>query len=267
MNEGISIARHFSKASGRYAREAEAQRRFAEKLDSRLPLLPDGARILEIGCGTGFLTELLMKRYPTCALEGIDISAAMLGRVQAATAENAGLLRLHHGDIRNFSFSRQFELVTSCSAIHWIPPYEDLFTRVYDLLAENGCFFFSMMLQGTLGELHELRRELFPHKVPRAEMPTFAEVSANLAKAGFAVSTSEKDNVIIRYSNATSFFECIRGAGLTGGAFSTGAAPLTRTELRLLSAAYQSRYSVASGEVQASYHSAMFCAVRAGRNG
>ena len=38
----------------------------------------ENPRILEVGCGTGILTEFLIKKYPNASFEITDISGSML---------------------------------------------------------------------------------------------------------------------------------------------------------------------------------------------
>lgn len=52
--------------------------------------VPEGGRVLEVGCGTGRNLALMARRYPTVQLVGIDISRAMLDTASARLAR-AGL--------------------------------------------------------------------------------------------------------------------------------------------------------------------------------
>lgn len=68
MNTTLSIdketvARNFSAAAQRYDAWANAQQHIACALAARIPAGPSPALIADIGCGTGFLSELVL-RYP-----------------------------------------------------------------------------------------------------------------------------------------------------------------------------------------------------------
>jgi len=85
MNCKAQIAATFGQAASQYDRYAHLQRQYAEKLMAFLRAkhssLPPG-RILEIGCGTGFITQQLRAQFPDRALEITDLSPAMLAFCQ-----------------------------------------------------------------------------------------------------------------------------------------------------------------------------------------
>jgi SAM-dependent methyltransferase len=58
----------------------------ADLVESAAPLLPDGARVLDVGTGTGQLATRLLKRLPSATVVGIDPSEGML-EVAGAEAE------------------------------------------------------------------------------------------------------------------------------------------------------------------------------------
>lgn len=75
------VAINFGRAAKNYHQEARIQRKVAEGLlSSLLPwrnMLPDGP-ILEIGCGTGFLSKLLIDNFPDKEFIITDASPNML---------------------------------------------------------------------------------------------------------------------------------------------------------------------------------------------
>ena len=83
-----AIAGRFGRAAIGYDLAAPVQRLAAERLAQRILSagLPRRPRILEVGCGTGFLTECLAARLPEADWTITDLSAAMLRRCRARLA-------------------------------------------------------------------------------------------------------------------------------------------------------------------------------------
>jgi len=52
-----------------------------------------GARVLDLGCGTGDLAQLLALRHAELVIVGVDLSAEMLGRARARLGQNVGLVQ------------------------------------------------------------------------------------------------------------------------------------------------------------------------------
>src|SRR3569623_364075 len=84
----VRIADAFHRA-GHYDRHAAVQREVADRLAARILALglPHDARILEIGCGTGFLGEGLVGRLPFAHYSMPDIAP---GRVERARRRFTG---------------------------------------------------------------------------------------------------------------------------------------------------------------------------------
>ena len=75
------IADNFSNYHKHYSRKAILQRKIAQTLAEILPDL-EHPRILEIGCGTGFLTQHLFTKYPDGVFDITDLSKSMVGYCQ-----------------------------------------------------------------------------------------------------------------------------------------------------------------------------------------
>jgi ubiquinone/menaquinone biosynthesis C-methylase UbiE len=71
--------------------------------------LPAGARILDIGCGTGRHTVALAQRG--YRMTGVDLSAAMLAQAQARAAQAGVDIAWVHGDATRVDFPAQFDAV------------------------------------------------------------------------------------------------------------------------------------------------------------
>ena len=83
--------------------------------------LPADARILDVGCGRGFLLYEFTQLLPRCTVAGFDVSEYGL-----ATAKEEARDRLFRHDARDpLPFAdKSFDLVLSVNALHNLPPPE-----------------------------------------------------------------------------------------------------------------------------------------------
>lgn len=138
---------------------------------------PDGGRVLEIACGTGRNLDHIARRYPTCALYGLDISEEMLDSAQAKLGTRAILAQ---GDACDFDAQAcfgvaQFDRIILSYSLSMIPDWPRALEQALDHLAQGG----SLHLVD-FGHQHCLpdvvRRGLNAflerfHVTPRAELP------------------------------------------------------------------------------------------------
>jgi trans-aconitate 2-methyltransferase len=92
-------------------------------------------RVVDLGCGTGELTELLHKHLHASETLGIDSSAAMLAKSGAFAGEG---LRFERQNISDFAADHQYNLVFSNAALHWADDHEELLGRLTAALVEGG---------------------------------------------------------------------------------------------------------------------------------
>ncbi|MFU8813421.1 MAG: methyltransferase domain-containing protein [Balneolaceae bacterium] len=85
-----SVDAAFSSSADYYHRQAELQKecasRLANALDPWLDIVPPG-QILELGCGTGFFTQHLLRYFPNRKLIITDLSEPMLAYAQKELPE------------------------------------------------------------------------------------------------------------------------------------------------------------------------------------
>jgi ubiquinone/menaquinone biosynthesis C-methylase UbiE len=82
--------------------------------------LAAGSRVLEVGCGTGKLTELLVERG--LLVDGVDPGPNMIAIAQRRLGETDAVT-FHLGRFEDVDLPQQpFEAVFSATAFHWVDP-------------------------------------------------------------------------------------------------------------------------------------------------
>ena len=247
-----SVTARFSAASATYHKKADVQTSVAEKLLSLASAAGPIEHILEIGCGTGRLTELLLVHFPRVTIDAMDVSREMIDQARHRLSEHHRV-RWFVSDLKTFDVPVSYRLIVSSSSMHWISPVEDGLSRVADLLEADGELVVSLMLHGTLGELRTTRLDVARHKPPFGRLPLAGEVLCGLKRAGLRVLAKRQETIRKDYVSAEAFLRTIHEQGLTGGIFSSSRCPLTRGELRRLTAGYEAQYSNGGSGVFASY--------------
>lgn len=250
-----NIDKHFSRAARTYDDVAFAQKAIASELASLLPK-DRGAQakplnILEIGCGTGLFTSYILELFPDAEIDALDLSSSMIAR--AVEKFSASKINFIEKDFREFKTEKRYDLILSSSTLQWLD-LEPTFKKVAELLNPKGKFLASIICKGTFSELHELRREIAPQKIPRKNLP---EVSEILTALPFPPAAHYQKEFKVYYPSAVDFLQSIRKLGITGGNFSSSEIPLTRTEIFEISKAYEERYKQAN-QILVTYNAFFF---------
>jgi trans-aconitate 2-methyltransferase len=92
-------------------------------------------QIVDLGCGPGNSTELLVRRFPRAEILGLDSSDDMLAKARArlprATFENA--------DIAHWRSPVPLDLIFANAVLEWLPDHITLMARLIAMLAPGGC--------------------------------------------------------------------------------------------------------------------------------
>jgi trans-aconitate methyltransferase len=93
-----------------------------------------GERVLDLGCGTGHLTNRLVASG--ARVVGVDSSRAMV----AAAKEGYPGLEIEVGDARTYRSTELFDAVFSNATLHWVRPPADAVATVWHALKPGGRF-------------------------------------------------------------------------------------------------------------------------------
>ncbi|HEY5869820.1 MAG TPA: methyltransferase domain-containing protein [Candidatus Tectomicrobia bacterium] len=166
-----------------------------EMVLSMLPFPREGAlRVLELGTGTGNLTQKLLDRFPQSTVVGYDVSTEMLARARAKLASVRARVQLHQGDISHITFPGPFDAVISAIAVHHVPPPAKpvLFHRLYTALRPGGVLVIGDAFQPATPALGERYRQLTAAEFERdgvVETPAYVEYRSRNSQPSGGAST------------------------------------------------------------------------------
>lgn len=95
-------------------------------------------KLLDMGCGTGFVLELAQDYYSE--LYGIDITPAMIEKAKSKFKTNKIKLLIASSDNLPFEDS-YFDVATAYGFLHHLPKLIDTFKEVYRVLKKGGIFY------------------------------------------------------------------------------------------------------------------------------
>ncbi|MBN1969965.1 MAG: malonyl-ACP O-methyltransferase BioC [Candidatus Delongbacteria bacterium] len=124
-----------------YHDEAIVQKKIAENLFFMInEKIQQADRILEIGCGSGFLTDKLVKSFPESFFFINDIVDEYINVVERLN--NKKMMYICE-DMDIMEIPENLDLVVSASAIQWSDDLAKLISRVSKKLRKGGYFIFS----------------------------------------------------------------------------------------------------------------------------
>jgi trans-aconitate methyltransferase len=147
-----------------------------------------GERILDLGCGTGYLTYLIAQAG--ARVIGIDNAAAMIHRAQAAYPD----LDFRVMSATDFHFDTPFDAVFSNATLHWVLEKESAIEHIAHALKPGGRLILEMGGKGNVEEIVVATRKVLTRHGYYSNaatqlwyFPSLSEYTTLLEKKGFRV--------------------------------------------------------------------------------
>jgi malonyl-CoA O-methyltransferase len=230
----VSVADAFGRARD-YDAHAAVQRMVAERLADRVAALPidHGARVLEIGCGTGFLGERLVDRLPEARWLMTDLAPAMVDRSRQRFAGRGGIdFAVMDGQAPDVA--GPFDLIVSSLTFQWFPDLPGAVARLRGLLAPGGFLAFTTLAEGSF---YEWKRAHGKWPAGTRDYPS-AEA---LKTIGLDVTV---ETIPIAHADAREFLHAVKGIG--AGTPRDGHTPLAPGPLRAVMERFEETGATAS---------------------
>jgi trans-aconitate 2-methyltransferase len=93
-------------------------------------------KIIDIGCGPGNSTQVLVKRWPNSIVVGLDSSETMIEKAKADFPNQTWI----HEKAENINDSEKYSIVFSNAALQWIDDHDKLIPKLWGIVDEKGAF-------------------------------------------------------------------------------------------------------------------------------
>ena len=114
--------------------------------------------ILDIGCGTGNYTKILLDKFPKAAIKAVDISAKMTEIAKQKLGDKN--INFIVQDAENMLLKERFDLITSNAAFQWFENLNSSILNYKIMLDKNGVILFSIFGPLTFYELNESLKKI-----------------------------------------------------------------------------------------------------------
>lgn len=156
-----TVAAAFGAAADSYESGAGVQQEVAARLAARIAALalPADARILEIGCGTGFLGRALAPALPAARWLFTDLSPAMLARCRRDWTGGPAAFAAMDGE-RPCLAEGGFDLVCASLALQWFAQPATALAAWSRLLRPGGALAVATLAEGSFQEWIDAHADL-----------------------------------------------------------------------------------------------------------
>jgi trans-aconitate 2-methyltransferase len=165
-------------------------------------------RVLDAGCGSGRLTEELVRRVPTGEVVALDFSVRMLDQARQRLAAFGERVEFVHGSLQEFALKMPVDGIFSNAVFHWVPDHAEMFRCLHRALKPGGWLVAQFGGVGNLartygrahevGELERFRKHLEAGR-ESAHFEDVASTRERMETAGFRVSEAKLHTVVPRF--------------------------------------------------------------------
>jgi trans-aconitate 2-methyltransferase len=168
-----------------YDRVADPMTRWGAGVLSRLPLRGDET-VLDAGCGSGRVTELLAERVPAGRVIALDGSAAMVASARERLGRFGERVSYVVADLgQPLPLEAAVDAVLSTATFHWVPDHDALFRNLAVVVRPGGRLAAQCGGAGNIANIDAVMRAIDPGWLGSVHFETAEATTDRLAAAGF----------------------------------------------------------------------------------
>lgn len=230
-----TLGYRFSKASCSYQDNCAVQKRMAQRLVDCLPQSCHFGSVLEIGCGTGNLSQLVMTRLRPEHLCLNDLSEGMIDYCRQRFGQPHNIV-YSCGDILKTDFDGKFDLIISNAVFQWIDDKLRLFKKLSSLMKENALLLYSDFLPDNFKEIKSVTGCSLPYTSNEDELD-FLRINGFNARICDTM-------ISVKYKDPLTLLRSFRKQGVSGLSKSMW----TKGRLDEFVKEYEQRFSAENGD-------------------
>ena len=226
------IHQRFSRSLATYQDAAGVQKRMAIKLNELLKQAMakrDWGTVLELGCGTGLLTDAFASCFTWEKLYLYDLVDEC-----ARYHEHRANTQFQVADINVFDAYPQADLILAGATFQWVHDIDALLHRLRHALKPGGMLVFSTFAPGNVREVSAVTGSSLSYL-------TEGQLGNKLTQAGFHVSASETQIMIEHFFSPRAVLAHLKATGVTASAENR---VWTKASLRAFEEQYQTLKTV-----------------------
>ena len=204
------IRRGFSEAAKEYDRFSGLHREIADKLLAQISKETTPLALLDVGCGTGYLTGKVKDCFPQSRIVGLDFAEGMLKMARCKRKDVSWVL----ADGNHLPFlGRRFDIVISNLAYQWAGDLSRAFSEARRVLLPNGVFACTLFGYNTCQELFQSLSEVKAGAVQFTRLPEAFQVREALVISGFKDPVIDSARVKIEFKDMYDLITWLRAIG------------------------------------------------------
>lgn len=200
----INIQRCFAKASETYDKYSLPQQIIGNNLIAiLLKYMQEAFNIIDLGCGTGIVTEQLAHRIPFENFHAMDLVDKFLIKARERLCNTP--INIYQQDFEEIPHTEiLFDLVFSNMSLQWALDFEKVLQIIFKMTKATSLIAFSIPIEGTFHELNTSSRNNFY---------TIEKLNTLLNTVGFKIKELSDETLVFNYQTWVSALKSIKHTG------------------------------------------------------
>lgn len=242
----------FDRAAQTYDDAALIQREIGDRLVERLDYVRlNPQRVLDLGCGTGKISQALLNRYPQAEVIGVDLALSMVKTTQQSAGDSSQLSGIC-ADVQQLPFQDECaELLISNLMLQWCNDLLAVFQECVRVLRPQGLFTFTTFGPDTLYELRNSWGQIdgYTHASQFVDMH---DVGDTLLAAGFRDPVMDREVITVTYPAVKGLLQDLKAIGASNATLGRNRGLTGKQRLQAFYQAYEA-YQLEDGLYPATY--------------